>query len=83
MPELANKYLRKLAAKIILRLRKGGFKIQFVNVYEFDKNDASFPVVIEIGGFNLEKCWMRYDLRVKASILFDSEDEFSKYPIQF
>ena len=82
-PELANKYLRKIAAKTILNLREIGFKIQYVNVYKFDKNDTSFPATIEIGGLNLEKGWMRYDMRVKASILFDSEDEFSKYPIQF
>ena len=80
-PELANKYLRKLAAKTILYLRENKFKIRYVNVYKFDKNDISFPATIEIGGLNLEQGWMRYDMRVKTSILFDSEDEFNKYPI--
>lgn len=81
-PELANKYLRKIAAKTILNLREIGFKIQYLNVYKFNKDDQ-FPAKIEFGGFNFEKGWMRYDMRVKASVLFESEDEFNKYPIQF
>lgn len=82
-PELANKYLRKIAAKTILNLREIGFKIQYVNVYKFDNNNTSFPSTIEIGGLNLEQGWKRFDMRVKTSVLFESEDEFNKYPIQF
>ena len=81
-PELANKYLRKIAVQTILFLRENKFNIRYLNVYKFNKDDQ-FPATIEIGGLNLEKGWIRYDMRVKASILFDSEDEFSKYPIQF
>ena len=80
-PELANKYLRKIAVQTILFLRENRFKIRYLNVYKFNKDDQ-FPATIEIGGFNFEKGWMRYDMRVKASILFDSENEFNKYPIQ-
>ena len=80
-PGLANKYLRKIAARTILSLRENKFKIRYVNVYKFNKDDISFPATIEIGGLNLEQGWMRYDMRVKTSILFDSEDEFNKYPI--
>lgn len=82
-PELANKYLRRLAVQKILFLRENKFKIRYLNVYKFNKNDISFPATIEIGGFNFEKGWMRYDMRVKTSVLFDSENEFNKYPIQF
>ena len=81
-PELANKYLRKIAVQTILFLRENRFKIRYLNVYKFNKDDQ-FPATIEIGGLNLEKGWIRYDMRVKASILFESEDEFNKYPIQF
>lgn len=82
-PELANKYLRKIAARTILSLRENKFNIRYVNVYKFNKNDISFPATIEIGGLNLDHGWMRYDMRVKTSVLFESEDEFNEYPIQF
>lgn len=82
-PELANKYLRKIAAKTILNLRENKFKIRYLNVYKFDKNDISFPATIEIGGLNLEQGWMRYDIRVKTSVLFESENDFNQFPIQF
>ena len=81
-PELANKYLRKLAAKTILYLRENKFKIRYVNVYKFDKNNISFPATIEIGAFNYVLGWMRYDIRVKTSVLFESEKEFDTFPIQ-
>jgi hypothetical protein len=81
-PELANKYLRKLAAKTILYLRENEFEIRYVNVYKFDKNDISFPATIEIGGFNYALGWMRYDIRVKTSVLFEYEKEFNTFPIQ-
>ena len=80
-PELANKYLRRLAVQKILFLRENKFKIRYLNVYKFNKDDQ-FPATIEIGGFNNITGWVRYDLRVKASILFDSENEFNKFPIQ-
>ena len=81
-PELANKYLRKLAAKTILYLRENKFKIRYVNVYKFDKNDISFPATIEIGGFNNITGWERYDMRVQATVLFESEKEFDTFPIK-
>lgn len=82
-PELANKYLRKIAADTVNRLRKRGSVVKYINVYRFDKNDTSFPATIEIGGFDNIRGWVRYDMRVKTSVLFESEDEFNKYPIQF
>ena len=81
-PKLANKYLRKLAAKTILYLRENKFKLRYVNVYKFDKKEEEFPATIEIGGFNNALEWMRYDIRVKTTVLFESEKEFDTFPVQ-
>jgi len=81
-PELANNYLRKLGAKTIIYLRENKFKIRYINIYKFDRNDMSYPATIEIGGFNDTLGWMRYDIRVKTSVLFESEKEFNTFQIQ-
>ena len=82
-PELANKYLRKLAANTVCYLRKRGFIVKYINVYKFDNKDNEFPATIEIGGFNNINGWERYDMRVQATVLFESEKEFDTFPIRF
>ena len=47
-PELANKYLRKLAADTIKCFRQRGFIIKYINV-SFKKNDPAFPAAHQNG----------------------------------
>ena len=60
------------------------FSIKYINGGNLNLKDNEYPVIYEIGGLNSTTYkWERYDFRVKATILFNSEKEFSNFPIQF
>ena len=79
----AISYLRKFVAKDIIRVRKRGLKISYLNNYKPDLSSDIYPKIIEYGYINGEGVFMHIDVRVNGITLFENQFEFSKYPIQF
>lgn len=80
--ELAYKYMIKISARIVRRLRNEKFNVKYIHKGKLDANNTSFCATILLGG--LKTCnWERYDIRVVVIPLLNSESDFDKYPIQF
>lgn len=72
--DLAEKYMRKAVATCFRYYRHQGMKAEYLRV---------FTDSILIGFRDEDFDWMRFDFRINELVLFETEEDFSKYPIQF
>lgn len=79
--EDAIKYARKIVARDLMHRKRESNKINYLKFY-LEGCTSVFPCVINYA-YTIGRKTYHFDLRVKPICIFENENEFSKYPIQF